>query len=88
MTVGFIGIGVMGQPMALNLLTAGVALTVWNRTISRCAPLAERGAIVAASPGEVYASADTIILMMIDESSTDLVLGRGVRSSRTTCATT
>lgn len=77
MTVGFIGIGVMGQPMALNLLRAGEELIVWNRTASRCDPLAARGASVAASPGQVYADADTVILMMIDESSTDLVLGRG-----------
>src|SRR5918993_1325276 len=77
MTVGFIGIGVMGQPMALNLLRAGVPLAVWNRTPSRCAPLAELGATIAAGPDEVYATADTVILMMIDEESTDLVLGRG-----------
>lgn len=77
MTVGFIGIGVMGQPMALNLLRAGVALTVWNRTVERCARLAELGAMVARSPAEVYTAADTVILMMMDEASTDLVLGRG-----------
>ena len=47
MTVGFIGIGVMGQPMALNLLRAGVTLIAWNRTTSRCAPLAEAGAVIA-----------------------------------------
>ncbi len=76
MTVAFIGIGVMGQPMALNLLRAGVTLTVWNRTPSRCAPLAELGAVVAASPSDAFAAADTVILMMIDEPSTDLVLGR------------
>ncbi|MBG6060159.1 3-hydroxyisobutyrate dehydrogenase-like beta-hydroxyacid dehydrogenase [Cryobacterium sp. MP_M5] len=80
MTVGFIGIGVMGQPMALNLLRAGVDLTAWNRTVGRCTPLAELGATIAASPTEVYAAAGTIILMMIDEASTDLVLGRGSES--------
>lgn len=76
MTLGFIGIGVMGQPMALNLLRSGVQLTVWNRTASRCEPLAELGANIAASPREVFAGTDTVILMMIDEESTDLVLGR------------
>jgi 3-hydroxyisobutyrate dehydrogenase len=76
MNVGFIGIGVMGQPMALNLLQAGVRLTVWNRTRSRCAPLAGLGAQVAGSPREVYSSADTVILMMFDEASTDAALER------------
>jgi 3-hydroxyisobutyrate dehydrogenase len=77
MTVGFIGIGVMGQPMALNLLRAGVPLIAWNRTTSRCAPLAEAGAVIANRPDDVYESAETVILMMIDEESTDLALGRG-----------
>lgn len=77
MTLGFIGIGVMGQPMALNLLRAGVPVVAWNRTRSRCDPLAELGASIADTPEQVYSSAPTVILMMIDESSTDLALGRG-----------
>jgi 3-hydroxyisobutyrate dehydrogenase len=80
MVTGFIGIGVMGQPIALNMLRAGEPLTVWNRTRSRCAPLAERGAEVADSFEDVYRRADTVIVMMIDEASTDLVLGRGTPS--------
>ena len=77
MTIGFIGIGVMGQPMALNLLRAGVAVIAWNRTPERCEPLVRLGADVAGSPQEVFAAARTVILMLIDEPSTDGVLGRG-----------
>ncbi len=39
-TIGFIGLGTMGTPMALNLARAGTPLLVWNRTKERTAPLA------------------------------------------------
>ena len=51
--VGFIGLGIMGAPMATNLLKAGFELTVWNRTAGRTEPLAAAGARVAGSPAEV-----------------------------------
>ncbi|MFP5379845.1 MAG: NAD(P)-dependent oxidoreductase, partial [Vicinamibacteria bacterium] len=74
---GFIGLGVMGQPMALRLAKAGVPLVVWNRTSERAAPLAEAGAVVARDVDEAFARAGTVILMMADEASMDVVLGRG-----------
>jgi 6-phosphogluconate dehydrogenase len=40
--IGFIGIGTMGEPMANNLLRAGIPLMVWNRSPQRCEPLARR----------------------------------------------
>jgi 3-hydroxyisobutyrate dehydrogenase len=73
---GFIGLGVMGQPMALNLARAGTPLVVWNRTAARCDPLREAGALVAAAPGEVFQRARTVILMLADDAATDVVLGR------------
>ncbi|WP_279626366.1 NAD(P)-dependent oxidoreductase [Stappia indica] len=76
MRVGFIGLGVMGQPMALNLARAGVDLLVWNRTTERCDPLREAGAKLAASAAEVFRNADVIILMMANGAATDAVLGR------------
>ncbi|GAA2278306.1 2-hydroxy-3-oxopropionate reductase [Streptomyces ruber] len=75
--VGFIGLGVMGRPMALNLVRAGARLLVWNRTPARCEPLRAAGAEVAAGPGEVFARAGTVILMLADETAVDSVLGRG-----------
>ncbi|MDQ0687490.1 3-hydroxyisobutyrate dehydrogenase [Streptomyces achromogenes] len=74
---GFIGLGVMGQPMALNLARTGVPLLVWNRTAGRCDPLRAAGAEVAAGPAEVFARAGTVILMLADEAAVDTVLARG-----------
>lgn len=76
MRVGFLGLGVMGQPMALNLVDAGTPLAVWNRTPARCAPLLAAGAAVAAGPAEVFAAADTVLLMLADDVAVDEVLGR------------
>jgi 3-hydroxyisobutyrate dehydrogenase len=75
--VGFLGVGVMGQPMALNLARAGTPLVVWNRTPGRCEPLRAAGAEIAASPAEVFDRAGTVILMLADEAAVDAVLGRG-----------
>ena len=86
MRVGFVGLGVMGQPMALNLARAGVDLLVWNRTAGRCEPLREAGARVAASAAEVFRNADVIILMMANGAATDAVLGRGTEGFAGTVA--
>ncbi|MFE0404485.1 NAD(P)-dependent oxidoreductase [Streptomyces nigra] len=77
MDVGFIGLGVMGRPMALNLARAGKPLVVWNRTPDRSAPLQTAGAHVAESPAEVFARAGTVFLMLADDTAVDAVLGRG-----------
>ncbi|KOX03324.1 2-hydroxy-3-oxopropionate reductase [Streptomyces sp. NRRL B-1140] len=77
MYVGFIGLGVMGQPMALNLARAGTRLVVWNRTPERCEVLRAAGAEVAAGTAEVFDRAGTVFLMLADEEAVDAVLGRG-----------
>ncbi|WP_432197323.1 NAD(P)-dependent oxidoreductase [Streptomyces sp. bgisy027] len=77
MYVGFIGLGVMGQPMALNLVRAGTPLVVWNRSSDRCTPLRAAGAEIAASPADVFERAETVVLMLADETALDTVLGRG-----------
>jgi 3-hydroxyisobutyrate dehydrogenase len=76
---GFIGLGVMGQPMALRLARAGTPLVVWNRTAARCEPLREAGASVAAAPAEVFHRARTVVLMLANDTAIDAVLGRGTR---------
>jgi 3-hydroxyisobutyrate dehydrogenase len=63
--------------MALNLARAGTPLVVWNRTPAGCEPLRDAGGEVAASPAEVFDRADTVILMLADETAIDAVLGRG-----------
>jgi 3-hydroxyisobutyrate dehydrogenase len=75
--VGFVGLGVMGQPMALNLARAGTPLVVWNRTAERAAPLRAAGASVATTVEEVFARAEVVLLMLVDETATDTVLQRG-----------
>ncbi|WP_217206944.1 NAD(P)-dependent oxidoreductase [Streptomyces sp. AC550_RSS872] len=77
MYVGFVGLGVMGQPMALNLARARTPLVVWNRTRDRCAPVRAAGAEIAESPAEVFERARTVILMLADETALDTVLGPG-----------
>ena len=62
--VGFIGLGVMGKPMARNLLKAGYPLVVHNRSQAALDELAGVGASRAASPGEVAENADIIITML------------------------
>ncbi len=68
-TIGFIGLGTMGAPMASNLLRAGYPVTVFNRTASKAAPLAELGAAVAPSPKEAAAGADVVITMVSNDDS-------------------
>ncbi|MFF4899735.1 NAD(P)-dependent oxidoreductase [Streptomyces sp. NPDC001068] len=74
---GFVGLGVMGQPMALNLARAGTPLVVWNRTADRAEALRAAGARVAAGVEEVFARARVVFVMLLDEGVTDSVLGRG-----------
>lgn len=64
--LGFIGLGIMGRGMALNLLKAGHALTVWNRTPARLAPLLAAGARAGLSPADVAAHSDIICLCVSD----------------------
>src|SRR5688572_28262086 len=75
--LGFIGLGVMGEPMALNLARAGVPLHVWSRTPERCEAVRTAGATVRASAAEVLRAAPVTILMLADEPAVDTVLQRG-----------
>ncbi len=86
MEIGFIGLGVMGQPMALNLARAGTPLIVWNRSPGRSAPLRAAGAEVAANPGEIFRQARIVILMLYDGAAIDSTLGRGTPSFATNVA--
>lgn len=77
MDVGFVGLGVMGQPMALNLAGSGVRLIVWNRTPGRSGPLRDAGGEVAAVPDEVFRRTRVVFLMLADGPAISVVLGRG-----------
>jgi 3-hydroxyisobutyrate dehydrogenase-like beta-hydroxyacid dehydrogenase len=67
--LGFIGLGIMGFPMAENLIKAGYSLTVFNRTRQKAEELAARGATVAASPAEVARKARVIMLCVGDSAA-------------------
>src|SRR3954447_7087278 len=77
MDIGFIGLGLMGQPMAFNLVRAGTALIVWNRSPGKCDALRAAGAKVVGSPAEVFQQARVVILMLADDAAIDSVLARG-----------
>jgi 3-hydroxyisobutyrate dehydrogenase len=74
--IGFIGLGVMGEPIALNLLRAGTPLVVWNRTLDKTERLQAAGAQVAADVGDVFRQSKIVILMLADSCAIDAVLGR------------
>jgi 3-hydroxyisobutyrate dehydrogenase len=77
MPVGFLGLGVMGQPMALNLAHAGTDLIVWNRSPDKTQPLHAAGARVVATPGEVFEQVPVVLLMLADGTAINAVLARG-----------
>jgi 3-hydroxyisobutyrate dehydrogenase len=67
--VALLGTGTMGIGMAKNLLKAGFALTVYNRTRSRAEPLAAEGAVIANTPAEAARAADVVISILADDSA-------------------
>lgn len=86
MAIGFVGLGVMGQPMALNLCRAGTQLIVWSRTPEKCEPLRTAGAAVASSASELFEKTRIIILMLADGNAIDSVLGRSAGTFGVTVA--
>ena len=75
--VGFIGLGTMGEAMALTLVKAGTRLLVWNRTRAKAEILAVAGADVALESADVFAHCATVFLMLVDGRAIDTVLDRG-----------
>lgn len=74
MRIGFLGIGIMGLPMAKRLLAAGHELRVWNRTEGKIEPLLREGAIAAGTPAEAELGADAVITMLFDDAAHEEVL--------------
>jgi 3-hydroxyisobutyrate dehydrogenase len=72
--VGFVGLGTMGSGMAANLVRAGFALTVWNRTPARAEPLRQLGAMVAGSPRQVADGSDIVVSCLTDSPQVDTVV--------------
>lgn len=85
-TIGFIGLGIMGTPMALNLLKKGYKLVTWARNPKALTPLVRAGARVVTLPHFVAEQADVILLIVTD--STDVIdltnaMQRALRAGQT-----
>ena len=72
--IGFIGLGLMGSGMSMNLLKAGFPLTIWNRTPSKMKPLLDMGAQGAGSPKEVAERSEIVIDIVTDSPDVEEVL--------------
>jgi len=72
--IGFIGLGIMGRPMCLNLLKNGFDVTVYNRTKSKTQQVVEAGAVAAESPARVAANTDIIITIVSDSPDVEQVI--------------
>jgi 2-hydroxy-3-oxopropionate reductase len=73
-TVGFIGLGVMGTPMARNLINNGYRLSIYSRRAESMAPLIDAGARGCTSPKEVARAADCTIIMVSDSKDLEEVI--------------
>ncbi|MBN1482664.1 2-hydroxy-3-oxopropionate reductase [candidate division KSB1 bacterium] len=72
--IGFIGLGIMGKPMCLNLLKAGFSVTAWNRTTAKIDAVVKAGARAADSPQDVAKKSDIIITMVSDSPDVEEVI--------------
>ena len=73
MRVGFIGMGLMGVPMAKRLLQAGIDLSIWNRTAVACELLHTAGAHATNSARELAASVDVLMLCVTDSAAVEAI---------------
>ncbi|XP_028774537.1 glyoxylate/succinic semialdehyde reductase 1 [Neltuma alba] len=69
MEVGFLGLGIMGKAMSLNLLRHGFKVTVWNRTLSKCDELVQHGASIGETPAAVVKKCKYTIAILSDPSA-------------------
>jgi 3-hydroxyisobutyrate dehydrogenase len=74
LTVAVLGTGIMGEPMARNVLRAGHAVRVWNRTRAKAEPLAADGARVCDEPAEAADGADVVVTMLYNGEAVENVM--------------
>ncbi len=75
MKIGFIGTGLMGLPMAKNILKAGYNLKAFNRSQIKAAPLKDQGAEISSSIKEAVSDSDVVITMLTDDTAVDEIMG-------------
>lgn len=73
-TIGMIGLGNMGLPIATNLLTAGYPLRVYNRTVEKASPLAEQGAAVVNRPADAVQPGGIVVTMLANDAALEAVV--------------
>jgi 3-hydroxyisobutyrate dehydrogenase-like beta-hydroxyacid dehydrogenase len=73
-TIGFIGLGNMGLPMATNLIQAGYALRVYNRTMEKGRSLADQGAVLVTTPAEAVVEDAIVITMLANDQALEAVV--------------
>src|SRR3954464_8956557 len=73
-TISYLGLGTMGSGMASNLLKAGYELTLWNRNVDKCEPLARRGARVAHTPADAVSHADLVMYSLSNDQAVEEVV--------------
>ncbi len=72
--IGYLGLGLMGSPMALRLLGDGYAVTVWNRAPEKCADAVAAGATQAATPAEVARNCDILLMCLMNANAVEAVV--------------
>jgi 3-hydroxyisobutyrate dehydrogenase-like beta-hydroxyacid dehydrogenase len=75
-SIGFIGLGMMGKPMAENLLDAGYRLRVFNRSSDKAASLAQRGATVVSTPQDAAEPGGIVMSCVTDDAALEAIVGR------------
>ena len=88
MKIGFIGTGLMGLPMAKNILKAGYNLKAFNRSQNKAAPLKDQGAEISSSIKEAVSDSDFVITMLTDDNAVDEIMSssdflKGLKSEAT-----
>ncbi|MCQ8118719.1 NAD(P)-dependent oxidoreductase, partial [Methylomonas rosea] len=73
-TLGFVGIGLMGQPLTLRLLAAGFQVNVWNRTAAKLGVVGDAGAKVCGSVCELVKASDVVILCLADTAAVEALV--------------
>ena len=73
--IGFIGVGLMGLPMAKNILKSGYKLIAYNRSKEKLEPLKKSGAQIAGTIGDLLFNSEVIITMLTDDKAVDEVIG-------------
>lgn len=72
--IGYIGLGLMGLPMVMRLLSNGYDVSVWNRSAAKCDPAVQAGAFLAPTPRELALNSDLLLMCLTDARAVEAVM--------------